>query len=91
MKRQFALLSSLLLGLVVISPALADGWYEHHDHNGDGKWNYSEFRQAHNNWYRDHHDKHYGNRELRDQFNRFDTDHHGYVTREQVRTFHNWE
>ena len=91
MKRQHALLSSMVLGIMAISPALADGWYEHHDHDHDGRWNYNEFRAANNNWYAHHAGEHrYNDRELRNQFNHYDADHDGFVTREQVQTFHTW-
>ncbi len=90
MKRH-QLIGTLLLGLLSVSPALADGWYEHHDRDGDGRWNYNEFRSAHNNYYRNHAgERRYEERELKHHFNRFDSDHDGYVTREQVREFHHW-
>jgi Ca2+-binding EF-hand superfamily protein len=91
MKRQFSLLASLVVGLAMISPALADTWYEHHDGDHDGRWNYNEFRDAHNNWYNVHHEgRVYNDGDLHGQFKRLDRDHDGYVSQREVRTFHRW-
>ena len=76
---------------MVISPALADGWYEHHDRDHDGRWSYNEFRDAHHNWYNDHHSgRVYNDRDLQRHFDRHDHDHDGYVSREEVQNFHRW-
>lgn len=91
MKRQFSLLASLVLGLVMISPALADNWYEGHDRDHDGRWNYNEFKDAHNNWYNAHHEgRVYNDRDLQHQFRHYDHDHDGYVSRQEIQTFHHW-
>jgi Ca2+-binding EF-hand superfamily protein len=91
MKKEFSLLASLVLGLAIISPAFADNWFEHHDSDHDGRWNYNEFRDAHNNWYNAHHGaRAYNDRDLRGQFRHYDHDHNGYVTQQEVQPFHRW-
>ena len=91
MKKQFSLLTALALGLMLVTPALADSWYEHHDADHDGRWNYNEFRDAHNNWYNGHHQgRVYNDHDLQRQFNNRDRDRDGYVSRQEVQSFHHW-
>ncbi len=88
--RKKTLLHSAVIGLFAITPAFAHGFYDNHDRDHDGRWNYNEFRGAQNDWHNQHHDHQYGERELQNHFRNLDRDHDGYVNREQVRSFHNW-
>jgi hypothetical protein len=74
-------------------PSMADeAWFTKYDHNHDGHWDYNEFKKAHYDWYKHHHE---GPRltevELHKQWNTWDTDHHGWVAPETVRTYHHWD
>jgi hypothetical protein len=92
MKKQTALLALVVLSLGSVQSALADDdkWFSRHDRNHDGKWNYDEFRTAHNDYWKRHHDeKRWSNKEMREHWNSLN--HDGYVTTEHVRTLHHWD
>ena len=92
MKKALALAGLLCLTLNSVQlAAQADDWYNKHDRNHDNHWDYNEFRNAHHDWARNHKkERRVSDSQLRNQFNNWDTDHHGYVTREHVATYHNW-
>jgi Ca2+-binding EF-hand superfamily protein len=94
MKKQLIALSLFALALGVWQlPAQADInlSFGQHDRDHDGRWNYNEFRDANRDYYRHHHEvRVISGRQCRDDFNRLDADHDGYVNAEQVRTYHNW-
>jgi Ca2+-binding EF-hand superfamily protein len=91
MKKQLALMALTLISVGSLQmPALADAWFDTWDHNHDGKWDYNEFRGANQEYWKAHHEKVVADRELRNAYNRMDADHDGFVTVENVRTYHNW-
>jgi hypothetical protein len=68
-----------------------DPWFDKYDHNHDGHWNYNEFKRAHYDWWKAHrNEKRISDAELRAQYNSWDTAHHGWVDRDQVREYHHW-
>ena len=91
MKKQLAtaMLCALAFGAFQL-PARADFGvtYGRYDHNHDGHWDYNEFNNA--NRYYNHH--HHGVVVVnnRDEFNRLDVNHDGYLNREEIQTYHNW-
>jgi Ca2+-binding EF-hand superfamily protein len=91
MKKQLALvaLSMIALGSLQL-PALADPWFDRWDHDHDGKWDYNEFKAANRDYWRAHHEKVLADRELRAAYKHLDADHDGYVTVEDVKTYHHW-
>jgi Ca2+-binding EF-hand superfamily protein len=91
MKKQMALMALTLISLSSLQlPALADVWFDRYDHDHDGKWNYNEFKAANQAYWRAHHEKVLADRALRDEYKALDADHDGYVTVENVRTYHHW-
>jgi hypothetical protein len=92
MKRQLVLAALTLLAVGAQTAARADdAWFNKYDHNHDGHWNYGEFKKAHYDYWKHHHDeKRWSDKELRAQWAQWDAEHHGYVTPEQVREFHHW-
>lgn len=95
MTKHIAALGMLALAYGAFTlPALADFSiaFGRHDYNNDGRWNYREFRDA-NSYYYNHHPQvqYLGDRELRRQFRRLDTDNDGYVRMGEVRTYRNWD
>ena len=90
-----ALIASLFLAGVFSVPlgAMADApWFDRYDHNHDGHWSYSEFRRAHYEWWKAHHEgPRLSDRELRREFDAMSSAHPGWVEREQVRGFHHWD
>jgi hypothetical protein len=76
-------------------PALADDFHDHwdrHDINHDGRWDRNEFHTA-NVYYGKHHPEwheRYARHDSDRAFRRLDTDHHGYLTQENVRTYHHF-
>ena len=91
MKKQFALVALTLVSLGSLQlPALADPWFDKWDHDHDARWNYAEFKAANDAYWRAHHEKVLADRELRRAYAHLDRDHDGYVTVEDVRTYHHW-
>jgi len=95
MKKQLAalILFTMALGTLQL-PARADlnVTFGKHDRNHDGRWTYEEFNDANRNYYRQHHDeKVMSQRDLHREFKRLDKDNNGYLTKEEVQTYHNWE
>jgi len=92
MKKSLALAGLLCLALSNFQlAARADDWFDRYDRNHDHHWSYDEFRRAHQDWWRAHREeKRLTDAELRAQFNTWDADHHGWVTREHVEHFHTW-
>ena len=91
MKKPIAALCLIALTLGVVQlPAHAQfiSVFNHNDRDHDGRWNRQEFYNANNNYYHHHH-----NVVVLDngrEFDRLDHDHDGYVTREEVKSYHNW-
>jgi len=92
MKKTLALAGLLCLTLSSVQlAAQADDWFGKYDRNHDNHWTYNEFANANHDWARRHrNEKRVTDAELRNQFNGWDTDHHGYVTREHVEHYHTW-
>lgn len=93
LKKQIALfaLVSLSLGMLQL-PSFADSdkWFSQYDHDHDGKWTYNDFRAAHMNYWKHHHDeKRWNNDEMQAHWK--ELNHDGYVTTDQVRTLHHWD
>lgn len=86
-----ALLLSLSLSAMAL-PVMAEPWFDRYDHNHDGKWTYDDFSRAHREYVKKHHEeKRMSERALKEQWNKLDKDHHGWVREEQVRSFHHWD
>jgi Ca2+-binding EF-hand superfamily protein len=91
MKKQFALLVLTLISLGSLQlPALADPWFDHWDRDHDGRWNYNDFRAANRAYWAAHHEHVLADQALRRAYRELDHDHDGYVTVEDVRTYHHW-
>jgi hypothetical protein len=93
MRKKYFLLAALALTLMnANTPARADDpWFHKWDHNHDNRWDWNEFRKAHYDWWKAHHEgPRLTDRQLREEFSRFDRDHDGYVKCEEVRDFHHW-
>ena len=76
-------------------PAMADEFHDHwvnHDLNHDNRWDHDEFHNA-NVYYGEHHPKwgeHYTRVDSDNAFGRLDVNHDGYLTREEVRSYHHY-
>jgi len=91
MKKQFALMALTLISLGSLQlPALADPWFDRWDRDHDGRWAYSDFQAANRAYWRAHHEKAIADAELRAAYRKLDADHDGFVTVEDVRTYHHW-
>ena len=91
MKKQLALMALTLVSLGSLQlPALADPWFDRWDHNHDSRWDYNEFRAANHDYWKAHQEKVLADKELRRAYRHLDTDHNGYVTVQEVKTYHNW-
>jgi Ca2+-binding EF-hand superfamily protein len=92
MKKMLALAGLLCLTLNSVQlAAQADDWFGKYDLNHDNHWSYNEFSKANNDWAGRHtEEKRLSDAELRTQFNGWDTDHHGWVTRDNVEHYHTW-
>jgi hypothetical protein len=92
MKKTIAALALATLTFGVLQqPARADDdWFNSHDRDHDQRWNYNEFKNAHQTYYRTHHDDHdrWNNKQIKEHWNGLNSN--GYVTREQVTTLHHW-
>lgn len=91
MKKQFALLAlaALSSGLMQLPSFADDAWFTHYDRNHDGKWTYNDFRAAHMNYWKHHHDeKRWSEHEMKEHWNALQ--HDGCVTVDQVRELHHW-
>jgi hypothetical protein len=91
MKKQIALfaLAAVCLGTWQQPAFSAEVWFNNHDHNHDGRWNYNEYRNANQVYFRHHHDENrWSDHEMRHNWDGLN--HDGYVTQEQVRTIHHW-
>ena len=90
-------IGALCLSIMAMSslqlPSMGDdAWFNKYDRNHDGHWDYNEFQKAHTNWYHRHHEgPKVTSVELRKQFDSWDTDHHGWVTPDHVRSYHHWD
>jgi hypothetical protein len=75
------------------APARADEvWFNRYDINHDGRWTFDDFARANTGYYSIHTTEAPMARiELRRRFDTYAVAHPGYVTREEVRTFHDWE
>jgi Ca2+-binding EF-hand superfamily protein len=68
-----------------------DVWFSKYDKDHNGQWTYAEFKRAHSDyWHHHRHDPRLTDAELRSKFDGLDAEHHGWVTVEQARSFHNW-
>jgi len=94
MKTKLALLTALaftITGMSLPAKADSDDWFKKWDHNRDGRWSWNEFRKAHYDWWRAHHDeRRLNDHELHEMYRKFDRDHDGYVCPDDVRGFHHW-
>jgi hypothetical protein len=92
MKRQLAtaLLFAVAFGTFQL-PARADFnvAFGRHDYNHDGRWDYNEFHQA--NRYYHHHHPGVVVLDNRDEFNRLDVNHDGYLTGPEIQTYRTWD
>jgi hypothetical protein len=85
----------VLLALIACSittlPSFAGDWYDKYDKNHDGRWDYKEFRRAHNEYWKRHQDESpLRDEELRAEFGRRAYNPNGFVHRSGVKDFHNW-
>ena len=63
-----------------------------HDCNHDGRWNYREFNDANQYYYRSHPEVTVINqRRMRNDFDRLDMNHDGYLNQQEVRTYRTWD
>ena len=93
MKKVFlaAMMAVAALSSVQLSAHADDPWFDRYDRDHDGHWTYNDFKHAHYEWYKHHHnEQRITDAELRHQFDTMASTHPGWVEREQVRTFHNW-
>ena len=94
MKKQLALTALVVLalsGLVQTAAKADDVWFSRYDRDHDNHWSWTEFRNANNYWYRHHrHEARLSDAELRAKFDALDAEHHGWVSPDQVRTYHEW-
>ena len=90
MKKLLALSSLVCMTLGSIqSAAFADDWFDKYDRHHSGKWNYGQYRSAERHWFKDHPDEHaWKEAEMRARFRELDTDHDGYLHREDLREWH---
>jgi len=93
MKKQIAaaMLFAVAFGVFQL-PARADFdvAFGRHDRDHDGRWNYNEFNSA--NRYYHHHHPGVVVINNRDEFNRLDLNHDGYLNRDEIQTYRsNWD
>ena len=51
-----------------------DHWFKRYDHDGDGRWNYPEYRAAQRDWWYRHHANPWQEYRLNREFSRWDRD-----------------
>ncbi len=92
MKKYLLLLAASFITLGSLQAAQADdAWFNRWDRNHDGHWDYNEFRKAHYQYWKLHHDeKRLSDAELRAEFDRRAAAHARYVEANDVRDFHHW-
>jgi Ca2+-binding EF-hand superfamily protein len=94
MKKKLALAFVVLFSALTCLQTAAnaeDEWFTKYDRGNSGHWTYSQFKKAHSEWYKHHRkETRLSEKELRAKFDALDADHHGWVTRDQARTFHEW-
>jgi hypothetical protein len=78
----------LLCGLLMGNAALAHDWFNHWDHNHDGRWDRHEFYAAQGDW--GHHHGGYPYSGWGPAFGRYDHDHNHYWDRHEPWRYHHW-
>lgn len=95
MKRQLATLLLCAMAIATLPmPARADFnvSFGRFDRNHDGRWNYREFNDANQYYYRNHPGVQImSRRQMRDEFNRLDTDNDGYINEQVAQTYRTWD
>ncbi|HEY9773967.1 MAG TPA: hypothetical protein V6C81_09180 [Planktothrix sp.] len=91
MKKELALAAMMFAALTVQAAHADADWFDRYDHKHSGHWTYDQFRKAHTDWWKHHRtEQRLSDKELHAKFDTLDAEHHGWVTREQARTFHEW-
>jgi hypothetical protein len=95
MKRQLAALFLFALAFGALQlPAQAgvNVSFGRHDYNNDGRWDRREFYDANRYYYQRHPSVQViSRRDLNRDYDRLDTNHDGYLSRQEVRTYRTWE
>jgi hypothetical protein len=78
----------LLCGFFSANSAFAYDWYNHYDHNHDGRWDRHEYYEAQKNWALTH--RGYPASAWNGHFNRYDRNHDHYWDRHEAWKYHHW-
>jgi Ca2+-binding EF-hand superfamily protein len=90
MKLFMACLLGLSFGISALPAQALSVSFGNYDRDHDGRWDRTEYYNAHRDWHRQHDHRYLSRDEVYRQYGTYDRDGDGYLSPSEVTTIHRW-